>query len=94
MKPSSQRYLPKRREFYRIIEGLEQNLKLPEVATKAPPVGGQCLANLTISWCRELTDQIQPLIFKRHLIAGQQIFDILGHGQTFTHLGVQIRFQL
>ena len=38
MKLSSQRYLPERLEFYRIIEGLEQNIKLPEVATKAPPV--------------------------------------------------------
>jgi len=30
---------PKRLEFDRIINALEQNTKLPEVATKAPPVG-------------------------------------------------------
>ena len=30
---------PERLEFDRIIDGLEQIHKLPEVATKAPPVG-------------------------------------------------------
>ena len=42
--------MTKRLEFDRLIDGLEQMLKLPEVATKAPPVGGQRLANLTIGW--------------------------------------------
>ena len=41
---------PKRLEFDRIINALEQNTKLPEVATKAPPVGRTRLANLTIGW--------------------------------------------
>ena len=30
---------PERLEFNRIIDGLEQIYTLPEVATKAPPVG-------------------------------------------------------
>ena len=31
--------MTKRSEFDRLIDGLKQNDKLPEVATKAPPVG-------------------------------------------------------
>ena len=44
------RFIHQRLDFDRISDALEQNPKLPEVATKAPPVGRQRLANLTIGW--------------------------------------------
>ena len=49
--------ITERLDFEPIIDGLEQNPKLTEVATKAPPVGRAAPANLTISWLPELTDQ-------------------------------------
>jgi hypothetical protein len=41
---------PKRLDFDRMNDALEQIPKLPEVATKAPPVGRQRLANRKIGW--------------------------------------------
>jgi hypothetical protein len=49
----------KRLKFDRIIDGLAQNPKLPEVAKKAPPFGaGSALPIKRLAGCLELTDQI------------------------------------
>ena len=57
-----------RLEFDRISDALEQNLKLPEVATKAPPVGRAAPCQ-SYDWLGALNRpiKIQSLMYKHSL---------------------------